>query len=313
MHRITESCTKVTISGEIGSGKSTVSEFLASNLGTKRLSTGAIQREMAAERGIGLLDFNLLSEHNPDLDAEIDKHTAALHGSPEPIVVDSRMAWYFLPESVKVLLIVDPAIAAARVIGDSRRVGSEDHRDLAAAKADIIARRESEVKRFKALYGVDCSDFRNFDLVIDTSFATPLEVVSAIEHYISNDCGKPRECWLAPKRLFPTQHVRGLLPDSEQGTSANGGVEQMSSAAPIQVVSFNEWFFILDGHKRTGAALRGRLPFIKAEISHTQADEVLPGLSVAEYLRDHCHQSWIHDWEDCYGFRFFEYPEAVCQ
>jgi cytidylate kinase len=44
----------------------------------------------------------------------------------------------------------------------------------------IIARKESEIKRYMNLYGINCTDLANFDLIIDTSYITPEEVVNTI-------------------------------------------------------------------------------------------------------------------------------------
>lgn len=50
----------ITISGDIGSGKSTTGKLLAKKLDYKYLSTGAIQRQIAEEMGMTTLELNIL-------------------------------------------------------------------------------------------------------------------------------------------------------------------------------------------------------------------------------------------------------------
>jgi cytidylate kinase len=44
----------------------------------------------------------------------------------------------------------------------------------------IAERKKSENKRYKELYGADCSDLNQYDLVVDTSFITPEQVAEVI-------------------------------------------------------------------------------------------------------------------------------------
>ena len=95
----------ITISGDIGSGKSTCGKLLRDQLGFKYLSTGDIQRRIAADMGISTLELNLLSEKDKSIDKKIDDHTRALADSDENYIVDSRLAWHFIPSSYKVFLL----------------------------------------------------------------------------------------------------------------------------------------------------------------------------------------------------------------
>ena len=48
----------ITITGRLGSGKSTVAKLIVENHGYTYYSTGNIMRELAAEAGISILEYN---------------------------------------------------------------------------------------------------------------------------------------------------------------------------------------------------------------------------------------------------------------
>src|SRR5579863_5521381 len=64
---------RITIAGDIGSGKTTVARLLSRQVGAPWLSTGAIQRKMAAARGVSVLQLNKMAECDPGIDRAIDR------------------------------------------------------------------------------------------------------------------------------------------------------------------------------------------------------------------------------------------------
>lgn len=170
----------ITISGDIGSGKSTTGKLLAKQLGYRYLSTGSIQRELAAKRNLTTLELNILSEKDPSIDREIDGYTMALNNAEENYVVDSRLAWHFIPKSYKVYLRCQEEIAAKRIFNDRDRVSDESEENAKDLLTKIKHRRKSEVRRFKKKYEVDLEDFTNYDLILDSSFFSPTEIVELI-------------------------------------------------------------------------------------------------------------------------------------
>ena len=168
----------ITITGDLGSGKSTVSTLLQERLDYDYVYTGKIQRMIADRYNMSTAELNKYAETHPEIDAEIDSTFQSLNRSTR-LIVDSRMAWFFLPHSFKVYLKTDLPVAIDRIYGDSRRI-NENYASKEEAAALITARKESENKRYMELYGADCTDLANFDLVIDTSLLTPEQVVEQI-------------------------------------------------------------------------------------------------------------------------------------
>ena len=98
----------IVVNGDLGSGKSTVSTLLAQRLGIRRISVGDLYREMARQRGVSALELNLHAELDDKIDHYVDRLQSDIAMSGEPLVVDSRLAWYFFRDALKVHLITDP-------------------------------------------------------------------------------------------------------------------------------------------------------------------------------------------------------------
>ncbi len=171
--------TKITLTGDLGSGKSAVSRILCERTGFEYVSTGRIQRQLAQEMGLDTLEMNRRADTDPSIDQRIDGIFVELGKDPKGYVVDSRMAWFFLPQSFKVYLQADVQIAAARILSDPTR-NSEQYASLEEAVEKISARKQSENARFLTKYGADSTNLNNFDLVIDTAQRNPQEVADLI-------------------------------------------------------------------------------------------------------------------------------------
>ncbi len=170
----------ITLSGDIGSGKSTTGKILAEQLKCKYLSTGAIQRQFADEMGLSTLQLNLLTEKRLDIDEKIDNYTRELNDAEESYVVDSRLAWHFIPKSFKIYLMCDVHIATQRISNDKSRLSDDQNLPAEELLQKIIDRRQSEKRRFLRIYGIDFEDLSNYDLVVDTALFRPDEIAVMI-------------------------------------------------------------------------------------------------------------------------------------
>ncbi len=170
---------KLAITGDIGSGKSVVGRQICESTGWPFYSTGMLQRQIAERHGMTTLELNQYSETHPEIDEEIDNASRELGRKEESLVIDSRIAWHFIPHAFKVYLRVEPRIAAQRILGDGERT-SEGYADVETAVRDIRERRASEVRRFRDLYEIDLQDDANYDLIVDTSHTPPEEVAQKV-------------------------------------------------------------------------------------------------------------------------------------
>lgn len=180
----------VTISGRPGSGKSAVASKVATELGFRHVSAGDFMREMADERGMSILELSRSAEDGDSIDREIDARTVRLGEGSDDFVMDARLGWHFLPDSLKIFLEVRPEIAARRIYGAARGTEHENV-GLEETLRAIEARSASETRRYQDYYGIAYADHAHYDLVIDTSELTVTEVAKTIlDHIDDPESGK---------------------------------------------------------------------------------------------------------------------------
>lgn len=170
----------ITVSGTLGSGKSTVAKLLAERLGYLYYSTGMAQRKIAEQRHMTTLELNAAAEHDKTIDEQIDGVFEKLARDHQNYVVDSRLGFFFIPNSFKVMLTVSPQVAGRRIFHDKARSGEQKYDVEQDAVEALLKRRALEVERFKRVYQVDIEDLSQFDLVIDTASLTPVQVCDLI-------------------------------------------------------------------------------------------------------------------------------------
>ena len=171
----------ITISGRLGSGKSSIANILSRKHGFEVYSTGAIHREIARRHNVSTLEMNSLMAEDLSFDRAIDDtvRRISLEKENETVVFDSRMAWRFAANSFKVFVTVDPLIAASRVMGASR--GEEEaYADIEDARSKLVERGRLENERFIALYGADYLDYSNYDLILDSTSMTAEELADVV-------------------------------------------------------------------------------------------------------------------------------------
>lgn len=172
----------ITLTGNLGSGKSTVAKILEAKYGLEIFSTGKVIRSIADELGISVLEMNELMSKDPQYDHMIDDKTAAIsrENPDKAILFDSRLAWNFVEKSFKVFLSVDLAEAARRVYSDASRGEVETYKSVDDAKEQLAARAANENARYEELYGIHYFDFHNYNLILDSSYLPPERIADAL-------------------------------------------------------------------------------------------------------------------------------------
>ncbi|MEM1988700.1 MAG: cytidylate kinase family protein [Candidatus Woesearchaeota archaeon] len=169
----------ITISGKAGSGKTTVGRKLAERLNYDFLSVGEIRRRIAESLNLSINEFNELSKVRKEYDTMVDDYQKKLQGN---IVLDSRLGFFFHPESVKLFVDVDFDVAVNRIYNDKR--STEQYFSIDDAKKYIQMRDYEDRDRLKSLYGVDFLDLKNYDLVLNSSNKTPEQLVDEIVNFL---------------------------------------------------------------------------------------------------------------------------------
>ena len=171
----------ITVTGQSGAGASTVTAKLAEVLGYRKFSAGGLFRNLAQQFDMSVEKLNEYTRANRLVDDEIDTLIRRL-GEGSELVLDSRLGYYWIHDSFKVYLTSDPEIAGRRIYEDithGRRHG-ENAVTVIEATASILSQGDSTRARYFQNYGIDIRNTGSFDLIIDTSDASPDEVVAEI-------------------------------------------------------------------------------------------------------------------------------------
>lgn len=174
----------ISIAGDLGSGKTTVTKLMQRDLGYEIYRNGTYFRKLAVEHGMSVTEFNEYVKDHPEIDRQIEQSAKEYAAEHEDLIIDARLGWYAVPESFKVYLTVDLEESARRAFNDPDRKESENFSTLEEQKADIQKRFSLENNRYFELYGVHKDDLSNYDFVLDTTYLTPEEVnKKIIEEY----------------------------------------------------------------------------------------------------------------------------------
>lgn len=290
----------ITITGELGSGKSTVAKVLEEKYGFLVHSTGTVQREIAKDMGMTTLELNKYMAENLDNDYDklIDNKTIeiAKERGKDKIVFDSRMAWHFVPDSLKVFIIVDKYTAAKRVIGANRGV-EEKYASLKEAVDALQERKAIEDKRFQEMYQANTTDFHNFDLIIDSTEVTPNEIAELIYSYVTKKQETAqhvkRTILLSPKRLYPTKHVEDIKEETKEEVT--------------KVIFVDKTFHIISGHEVCSKMIQSEKTLMSVELLDILDQTIEQDLrNVKEVLTYDV--DLYKEWETYHQMKFDEYP-----
>ena len=164
----------IAISGDIGTGKTTLAENLAEKLGWKHINAGDYFRKWHKENSIPLEESEKVPE---DMDRAFDRDFANQMKTSKNTVFESRLAGWLardLKKVYKILVITDFGEAM-------KRVANRDAISVEEAKKKAIERSSSHKEKFKKLYGaIDYLNPKYFNLVVDTINMSPQETLEYV-------------------------------------------------------------------------------------------------------------------------------------
>jgi len=308
----------ISITGRLGSGKSTIANILKEKHGFPIYSTGAIQREIARRHRVSTLEMNKQMARDLSFDHEIDDTVAkiSVDRENETIIFDSRMAWRFAANSFKVFVSVDPFVAAARVLGNQRGE-VEVYTGLEDAKSKLIERSRLENERFIEIYGVDYFDYSNYNLVIDSTFETSDKLASVIFgkflEYCESGAGM-HEIIMSPASLYPLESAKIIDPEKRESYMDVEKAQNLCSCPSAAV--FEGYHYIIDGHHQVLAAIKNGEALINVEPVDTERHPFYKSSQNLISAIQAAGMSAVHDFEEAGNFRYKSYPgyysQAAC-
>jgi len=154
----------VAVSGQPGSGKTTIAREVARVLKVPLVSSGSLFRELAAKSGMDFVEFHKYAEANPEIDKKIDSMAIELAKGGNVVLEGHLTAWVVRPYAD--LCIYLKASRETR----AKRVGVRDKKSYEEALREVTEREELNRRRYLSIYGIDIRDLSIFDLVLDTTY-----------------------------------------------------------------------------------------------------------------------------------------------
>lgn len=260
----------ITITGNLGSGKSTVAKLLNESYQFEIYSTGKVQRELARQMNMTTLELNQLMCSDRKYDKMIDDETARIsrENRDKDIIFDSRLAWHFVEHSFKVFVSVSLEEAAIRVMNDQR--GAEErYSTLEEAKKLLAERAATECVRYKDIYDLNYMNFTNYNLVIDSTYCTPDKIAEIIlaeakeyEKQFKASHTESNKQLVSPKRLVKEEDI------SEDDRSALADLvkeyekDQYAISVTVKVRKEEDDYVVLTNLEHAKVAYLAQVPYI---------------------------------------------------
>ena len=180
----------ISISGALGSGKSTIGKRLAETLNWPHYYMGGLRRLVAKKRGLTLAEYNKLGESDPETDMEVDRYQAELGKNQDNFVIEGRTSWHFIPHSLKIYLGVTPEIGAQRIFNDLKTNSNRNEDRHLNSWEETLKSNEDRLKsdrfRYRKYFGIDVYDQNHYDFCLDTSNLSVNEVFNKILEFVES-------------------------------------------------------------------------------------------------------------------------------
>lgn len=220
----------IAISGDPASGKGTVTNKLKEEYEKKGykveiFSIGSEFRKLAQEKGLSIEQFNEYISKRKGIDEFIDSRVAKkgqeINKEERPgeiFIFDSRLAFHNIPEAFSIRLTVNEDVAGERVFGDRKRGEEDNYASVEEATIATRNRKNAELARYKKRYGINLHDPKNYDLVVDTSYADIHDIAEIIEQSLECDLkGEPyRKMRIGSKKLVSAKTGKRPGQDDEE-------------------------------------------------------------------------------------------------
>ena len=241
----------ITITGDIGSGKSSVGKALAERLNMELVDSGQLYRQFSED----VLALNKSGDWS--VDHQIDSHIEELGKAAEDKVFVSRLAWHFVPNSIKVYLMVNPLLAASRIFNASR--STEKHKSVDGVLYYQAERSLVEMKRYREMYNLeDPSGLSSSDIVVFIGKRNIEEVTDCVLHAIKF---KKFGYYVDPSSLLPTQGIRDFSMDKVEFYEYLTKSDYMDFN--VDAGYFGKNLYVFDGHHRVAAAINKGINFLR--------------------------------------------------
>ena len=175
----------ITISGRIGTGKTTLANHLAETLGWSELDGGKITRQFTKEKGFHIKD----TEKRPDdFDLKLEERIKKLLEEEDNHVIQSHLAGFDaqgIKGIFKILVICRNKNGEDKTSVRIDRLMNRDNISLERAKEEVLERERQNLEKFRRLYANNDLtwfywDDKYYDLVVNTYMLSPKEALDFV-------------------------------------------------------------------------------------------------------------------------------------
>lgn len=167
---------KITIFGLAWSGTSTVWKLLAEKLGYTFMSSGNIMRSWAESAWMSIYEYEekVVSKDN-NFDIKLDNEVENFGQNNDNFIFESRLAWNFIPDSLKIFLDCSQETRY-------NRIQNREKESIQEVTEKNLQRETQLVQRYKEVYPhIQFPPSKDvFDIVIDAQNHSPEEIIDII-------------------------------------------------------------------------------------------------------------------------------------
>lgn len=150
---------RIAIAGLTGCGKTSVGRLVAEKLGYKTIEITF--KELAKKNGMELMEFHAMARKKHAIDKALDEEIRRQAAGGNCVIATWLAPWVVGEAELKVWLDASEETRAKRVAG---REGIPPEEALLHVKK----RDKENIERYKEVYGIDITNHRVFDLIINT-------------------------------------------------------------------------------------------------------------------------------------------------
>lgn len=167
---------KITIFWLAWSWKSTVWKLLTDKLWYRFMSSWNIMREWATDLRMSIYEFeDKIAKNDDSFDIKLDQKVAEFWKENNDFIFESRLAWYFIPDSFKIYMKCETQERYKR-IQKREQISLEDVLEKTKKREDELIERYGKIYPHITFPPKE----ENFDFVIDVTSITPEQISEEI-------------------------------------------------------------------------------------------------------------------------------------
>ncbi len=172
----------IAVWGWTGSGKNTLGELIAKELGYPVINPTF--KDLAAKEGIPLMEFQEKAARNHSIDKKFDEMLKEqVKKSNGRCVITTWLGPWMANADVRIKINVPTEVRA-------QRIARRDGMSIDEAKKHIQERDGQNAARYKEVYGIDITDDSIFDIQLDGEKNNPQQLLKLAMDFIRKKQGK---------------------------------------------------------------------------------------------------------------------------